>query len=427
MKPLKTSDKLDKRQKNFLKKKFGLKAYKDLTPTILKKLKEALKTLKDTRVKYKCNYKMWDVVICVIISVLCGKKDWEEISDFVEEKYDFFRSFLLMTGGIPCSKTYERVMSIIDYKELEKILVGFFKTITKDILAGIEILSFDGRVSNGSKRKQTLKRDEVSPLNMLNVYSSKYQLCIASEIIDKKTNEIPTVENIIKDMCIKGTIVSWDALNTQKANVRAVIKGEADYIVPIKANHPIFYQELKDFFDEKQQDYIRAGKLNTGYKIYHEYKNGAAITYEYYQTIEVDWYENKDEWEGLYSFGMVKKTIEKEKETVVECRYYISSLDIDTDLFAKVIRDYWGVENKLHWHLDFTFRQDKNTTLDKNALANLEIVNKFCLGILKRVQSLYGISLKRIISKLGTNVEENFLELIALLVLANGYETGEIN
>ena len=427
MKPVKSSDKLDKRQKSFLKKKFGLNAYKDLTPTVLKQLKEALKPLKDTREKNKCHYKLWDIVICVIISVLCGKKDWDEIHDFVEEKYDFFKSFLLMTGGIPCAKTYERVMGIIDYKELEKILVSFFKSITKDILVGIDILSFDGRVSNGSKREKTIKRDKVNPLNMLNVYSSKYQLCIASEIIDSKTNEIPTVETLIKNMNIEGTIVSWDALNTQKTNVRAAIGAGADYVVPIKGNHPIFYQELIDFFDEKQQDYIRAGKLNTGYKKYHEYKNGAAITYEYFQTIEINWYENKDDWEKLYSFGMVKKTIEKNKETVIECRYYISNLDIDIELFAKVIRDYWGVENKLHWHLDFTFRQDKNTTLDKIALANLEIVNKFCLGILKRVQSFYGISLKRIIGKLGLNVEENFLELIALLVLADGYEKGEIN
>ena len=36
------------------------------------------------------------------------------------------------------------------------------------------------------------------------------------------------------------------------------------------------------------------------------------------------------------------------------------------------------VENKLCWHLDVTFRQDINKILDKNALSNLEIINKFC-------------------------------------------------
>ncbi len=422
MKPVKTSDKLDKRQKSYLKKKFGIKKFDELRPTVLKQLKEELKALTDTRVSYKCCYKIWDIVMCVVISVLCGKKDWEEIHDFVEEKYNFFRSFLLMTGGIPTAKTYERVMSIIDYKELENLLVKFFKMITLDLMTEIELLSFDGRVSNGSKRKETIKREEIKPLNMLNVYSSKYQMCIASQMIEEKTNEIPNVKDLLEKLNVKGTIVSWDALNTQKENIKAAVNSGADYVVPVKGNHSTFYQELTEFFDEQEIECIIAGKLNTGYQKYSEYKNGALIIYEYFQTLETSWYAEKKEWEKLTSFGMVKKTIEKKEKTSVEYRYYISSLDINIILFAKAVRDYWGVENKLHWHLDFTFRQDKNTTLDKNALANLEIINKFCLGVLKRVQPLYGISLKRIMGKLGANVEENFLELIALLIVANGNE-----
>ncbi len=118
MKPVrKNSDKLDSRQKNYLKKKFGIKAYKDLHISILKRLKESMKELTDSRIQHKCLYKIWDVVVCVIICVLCGKKDWEEIHDFVELKYNFFRSFLKMTGGIPSAKTYERIMGIIDYQE----------------------------------------------------------------------------------------------------------------------------------------------------------------------------------------------------------------------------------------------------------------------------------------------------------------------
>ena len=422
MKPKKTSDKLDKRQKDYLKKRFGITKFDELRPKILKQLKEKLKQLTDTRVAYKCTYKIWDIVICVIISVMCGKKDWEEIHDFVEEKYEFFRSFLLMSGGIPSAKTYERVMSIINYKQLENILLEFFKTITRDIISDIEILSFDGRVSRGSKRAETLKSEKVKPLNMLNVYSSKDQICICSEMINEKTNEIPTIKDLLPKMNIIGTIVAWDALNTQKENIEAAINAKADYVAPIKGNHPRFYQELTDYFDEKELECIIAGKSNTGYKKNIEYKNGAVITYEYFQTNDINWYEDKEEWKKLRTFGLVRKTIESKEKKVVEDRYYISSLDIDIDLLAKVIRDYWGVENKLHWHLDVTFRQDANRTLDKNALANLEIVNKFCLGILKRVQPLYGISLKRIIGKIAANVEENFLELIALLILADKVE-----
>lgn len=423
MKPKKVSDKLDSRQKKYLKKKFGIKSYKDLTPTILKKLKESMKELTDNRQQSKCSYKIWDIIVCVIVAVLCGKKEWEEIPDFIEEKYSFFKKFLKMTGGIPCAKTYERVMAIIDYKQLEQILLTFFDAITKDILNGIDILSFDGRVSNGSKRDKTLKRDSVKPLNMLNVYSTKNQLCIASRIIDEKTNEIPNVEKLLGELNIKGTIVTWDALNTQKTNVKAAIGGHADYVVPIKGNHSIFYTELQDYFNEKEQEYIIAGKSNSAYKRLYEYKNGSSIIYEYFQTTDVNWYEDKEDWAKLNSIGMVKKTIEKDKEKTIECRYYISSLFLNIDLFSQAIRKEWYVENKLHWHLDVTFRQDDNKTINKMALANLEIVNKFCLGILSRVKKYYdGISLKRIMGKIEMNVESNFLELIALLALSDGYD-----
>ena len=65
----------------------------------------------------------------------------------------------------------------------------------------------------------------------------------------------------------------------------------------------------------------------------------------------------KSRWKGLKSIGMVRKTIKKGDKTVVEKRYYISSLANDIDLFARTIREHWSVE-VMHWHLDVTFKED---------------------------------------------------------------------
>ena len=209
-----------------MKDKFGISVWKDLTPTILKNLKEAMKELTDTRQQVKIKYKIWDVVTCVVISCLCGMKTWEEIHDFVVMKYEFFRQFLKMTGGITSAKTYEKIMSIIDKEELKVIVQDFFKTITTNLYSKIDISNIDGRVNNGSKRKATIKVDAVSPLNCLNVYSNNMRMCIAEETIDKKTNEIPTTETILEKLNVKDCIITWDALNTQKDNISAVIKAK---------------------------------------------------------------------------------------------------------------------------------------------------------------------------------------------------------
>lgn len=40
----------------------------------------------------------------------------------------------------------------------------------------------------------------------------------------------------------------------------------------------------------------------------------------------------------------------------------------------------------MHWHLDVTFREDANKTINKTAAQNLNIIRKWCLSILKSVE-----------------------------------------
>ena len=324
-----------------------------------------------------------------------------------QENYKWFKSFLQMTGGIPNYQTYERVFSLIDHKELENILVEFYKNLIY-VTRQRDLLSIDGRTSNGSSRKVTdYNPEKIKPLNVLSAYSNQYGICLASEMIEDKTNEIPTIPDILERVVIKDCIVTWDALNTQTINVAKVIDKELDYVVPIKANHPTFHQELMDYFDEITMDQIRAGRSRSAYLKYNEKSHSTFITYEYYQTEDIKWYADIEKWEGLKSIGVVKKTIEKNGEITTEYRYYIASIYLNITEFANAIRNHWSVENKLHWHLDFTFREDKNTTKNKNALMNFQIVNKFTLAILNKVKPFYeNISLKRIRKIISYNFEK---------------------
>ena len=102
-----------------------------------------------------------------------------------------------MTGGIPTEDSYERIMSLVDNDELNQILFDFFKSVAKDLNPEVELLNFDGRVNNGSKRNKTILNDEKSPLNNLNCYSNKHGYCIETIPISEKTNEIPTIETLI--------------------------------------------------------------------------------------------------------------------------------------------------------------------------------------------------------------------------------------
>ena len=185
-KPPKKYDGLTKEQKKFLKKMLGIKKLEDLDVAILKQLKEKLKALKDVRNKNMLIYKLWDVIMCVIIASFANNNTWDDVHQFVKDNYKWFKSFLQMTGGIPCVDSYERIMALVDSDELNKILLDFFTYIIISNSIKTNMLNFDGRVNNGSKRKTTLLSDEKAPLNCLNVYSNKYGYCIKTvETADK--------------------------------------------------------------------------------------------------------------------------------------------------------------------------------------------------------------------------------------------------
>lgn len=418
VKPNKRRFELDMKQINYIKKKLEITTIEDVDKAALKLLKNKLKTLTDIRQKHKTKFKVWDIVICVILAVLFGAESWEDIHDFVDDHYEWLREFLLMTGGIPCAKTYERVFSILDSKEIETIFNDFIMSFSLDNHTQKDIIDIDERVTRGSSRNATLYHEKIKPLNVLNAYSNNYGICLASEQIDDKTNEIPTIPEILKRFNVKGNIITWDALNTQTTNIEAVIDLKGDYVVPIKGNQGNFYNDLIIYFDEKRLETIKAGNSKSEYLGYYEKRGSNSIHYEYYQTSDVKWYFDKEKWKKLNSIGVVKKTIDNGKEIKVEYRYYISSLFVNVELFSRAIRNHWSVENKLHWHLDFTFKQDKNNTTNKKALMNLELVNKLCLGILNKVKPFYNnISLRRIRKIISYNFKKSLVDLMCYLSL----------
>lgn len=390
-----------------------------LDPKCIIEFKNKVKYLSDSRQKGKKKYKIWDIVVVTFICVLANCNDWEEIHNFARAKYSWFKSFLKLTGGIPSAKTYERVFSIINPNELEDICVLFATDVLKIFSPKVDILNIDGKVDKASSRNENELRDSIKALNVLNVYSNNLNMCVASEMIHDKTNEIPTIPVILNRLNIKDSIITWDALNTQKDNVKAVINGKGDYVVALKSNQPNFYDEVVLYFDDKRLDTIKAGNSKSAYLKTIEKSHSSSIKYEYFQTEDISWFEDLKSWKGLKSIGLVKKTILKNGKETVEKRYYISSLYLNIKLFSNAIRKHWSVENKLHWQLDFTFKQDNNTTLNKKALFNLQIIKKLALALLNKVKNIYDMSLKGLRFIISINFEQEILRFFNILAHNN--------
>ncbi len=87
-----------------------------------------------------------------------------------DERQKGKKKFLKLTEEIPTAKTYERVISIIDSQELNKIFVEFVKNIQfMDDKFFKDILSFDGKIDKRNARRKGYIVEATKPLNVLNV------------------------------------------------------------------------------------------------------------------------------------------------------------------------------------------------------------------------------------------------------------------
>lgn len=202
--------------------------------------------------------------------------------------------------------------------------------------------------------------------------------------MEEKSNEITAIPKLLEQSQIKGQVVTIDAMGTQTTIAETIRKKRADYVLALKKNQGILYEEVFLYFDEEEKKTL---KEQGNYKRTVEKAHGQIEIREYYQTETIRFLTKKEEWKGLKSIGMEEKTIKKEEGEKKEYRYYISSLKEDMELFSRAVRGHWSVES-MHWHLDVTFKEDANTTLDKQAAMNQNIIRKWCLSILK-IMELY--------------------------------------
>lgn len=359
--------------------------------------------LEDERHQGYTIHSLEEILLITIFALLSNCNTYKEIELFIKVHYDWLVRKLKLHYGTPSISTIRRTISIIKPKELEKLCnETFFKYIdaieniyNDNDLVITDIYSLDGKTANGSEVK-TIK-GTIKKINAMSAYSIKYNKTLATEFIDSKTNEIPTCPKLLKRLEIKNVIITFDALNTQEKTISYIYENKAHYVVPVKDNHKDFCEELITYFHDLEF-------LNKCDKyITNEKAHNVMEKREYYFTNNIDWITYKEKWAGLKSIGYVRKYI---NDKLVEERCFISDIESKyVEILSKVIRSEWHIENNLHWYLDTVFKKDDNKSYIANSQKNLNIIRKFCLGIIKNIKEEYNLSVNSIRQVLGMSFE----------------------
>ena len=346
----------------------------------MQELLDWLEYVEDGRQQSKVRHKLKDILVIVLFATLANADDWVEIALFAECYQDYIRKYVPLANGIPSHDTIGRVMGMVAPEVIQQIYAKWQECLDSnegELLK--KIICIDGKTMRGNKR------NEEKPSHIVSAWSKEDGYCLGQKAVEEKSNEITAIPDLLDKIQIAGQVVTIDAMGTQTAIAEKIKSKRADYVLGLKGNQSTLHENVKEYFNDPE--FLRNIRESGAYKEMREKAHGQIEIREYYQTEDIKWLEQKKAWKGLKSIIMERKTIKKGNTERVEYRYFISSLKADIDLARRAVRGHWSVES-MHWHLDVTFREDANTTIDKTAAQNLNIIRKWCLSILKSTELL---------------------------------------
>jgi predicted transposase YbfD/YdcC len=343
------------------------------------------KDLPDPRVTGRCDHDLIDVLVIALCCLLCGGEGFNDMEDFGKAKHDWLKTFLRLRHGIPGHDTFNRVFAALKPEAFLDCFLAWTQSL-RQTLAG-EIVALDGKALRRAVQQGQSARYIVS------AWASQNGLVLGQLKVADKSNEITAVPQLLRVLERAGCIVTVDAMGCQKTIAQEIIDADADYVLALKGNQETVHEEVKSFLDDAIQQQAQAAARKRGpqpsvtlaFRETVEKDQGRLEIRRYWQSADLEWFADRDLWAGLRSIGVVESVRQVgDQAPTVERRYYLSSLPLDIETFARAVRGHWGVENQVHWGLDVQFHEDQSRARTGHAAENLATLRRLALNLLRR-------------------------------------------
>jgi predicted transposase YbfD/YdcC len=329
-------------------------------------------------------YPLVELLFAALVGSLCRMEEWDEIVYFAEENLDWLRRFFPYANGVASQKTFRGVLSRIDQKAFAAAFAAWAGQWSRG-----GVIAIDGKTLRGTGKSGEAK----SALHLLNAFAHDCGMALGQQPVDGKSNEITAIPAFLESLALEGAIVTIDAMGTQKNIAAAIIKEKADYVLALKGNQCSLHDDVRRFFADPvlTKDCRVHKETDAGHGRIEERACVAADATQWLRDLH-------PEWTNLQSIAAITamRADKKTGKTSSETRFYITSLPPDPDHLLHITRAHWSVENKLHWTLDVIFREDRCRIRKDHAPANLALIRKIALNLLRQDTSKIPLKRKRL-------------------------------
>jgi predicted transposase YbfD/YdcC len=196
----------------------------------------------------------------------------------------------------------------------------------------------------------------------------------------------------VKLLALDDTLVSGDAAHCHRRMTVAIREKSGDYILAIKGNQSKLDKEANAALD--------AAAANPRTR-FHQTEDHAHGRHEVRRAFVVPFQQSpgKKNLVDLVAVARVDSWRTDNGKTSHEQRAYALSVLLTADEVLPAVRQHWTIENNLHWQLDVLMKEDYSRVRKGNGPANLAILRRLALNLLRSDPEKIPLSHKRLKAK----------------------------
>jgi predicted transposase YbfD/YdcC len=354
---------------------------------------EHVASLTDPRAERGKEHRLIDIVTIALCAVICGADGWAAVETFGREKADWLRTFLTLRSGIPSHDTSGRAFARVDPEQFRRCFLDRVQAVVGEI--GEQVVAVDGKTLRRSHDRSKGK----AALHLVSAWAHASGLVLGQEAVDSKSNEITAIPHLLRLLDLKGATVTIDAMGCQTAIAEQIVEQEADYVLALEGNQSSVHDRVQRAFADARRaegtplalsDLDISTAVNQDHGRIERRRCWALGDPAYLAYVDSD-----GAWPGLRSVVMVEAERRIQGTLATEARFFLSSLAPDATALNQAIRAHWGIENRLHWVLDVTCREDLSRVRTDHAPHNFAILRHLALNLLRQERSSPGSIAKK--------------------------------
>jgi predicted transposase YbfD/YdcC len=341
-------------------------------------------------------HKLHDLIVVAACAVICGAGGWAEVEVFGRSKLAWLKGFLDLPGGVPSHDTFGRVFARLDPDAFERRFVAWVTALAGS--SGGRLVAVDGKAI---RRSFAHAWDASGMAHLVSAFVDANRVVFAQVAADAKSNEVEAIPRLLALLDLEGATVTVDAIGCQRGVAAEVVDRGGHYVLAVKGNQPALHAKVKALLDDAILDRFEGMSHGTHRETCGGH--GRVEVRRAWVTDEVRWLGDEllARWPGLSAVAAV----ECERavpggggRSSVERRYFVTSRPgTDAAAVLAAVRGHWAVENKLHWQLDVSFREDESRVRVGHGAENLSRLRRIALNLLQRDRSVkIGVSGKRL-------------------------------